>query len=290
MSTSMSAPARSGNPKVLSGNLKAEAAPSRETTPSVQQVDRTPSPERSIAFLPKKLTEYFQLNCQSLVVVGTPSDEIWIEAGTYLAKIRGATQWWLGDWLRYGEHTYATWWIKQTIMRASYTSQPIRFPINAAAEFRIVQKACFELSNGLTRIPTDAEVQRWIRKHAAKYWHSLTTKEIHKIREYPEMGSSLNELVAGSDGEELTELGELHSGPDNVEAENLANLEHEALYEALEALPPKSRQIVSACYGLSGDAPLGPQQISERTGLSRSQVAGVLQEALNTLRRSLAPR
>jgi N6-adenosine-specific RNA methylase IME4 len=48
----------------------------------------------------------FTLGSGGLVVNGEPSFEEWQQIGAFLAHAEGAVQWWIGDWLNYGEHSY----------------------------------------------------------------------------------------------------------------------------------------------------------------------------------------
>ncbi|MEE9610435.1 MAG: hypothetical protein V3W19_04245 [Desulfatiglandales bacterium] len=59
---------------------------------------------REIATLPnKELLQQFRLERNRLIIVGQPTQESWISAGRLLARMNGAVQWWIGDWLNYGE-------------------------------------------------------------------------------------------------------------------------------------------------------------------------------------------
>ncbi len=49
---------------------------------------------------------HFGLDGTGLVVTGSPPYEEWERCGAVLHQIDGAVQWWLGDWLNYGEHAY----------------------------------------------------------------------------------------------------------------------------------------------------------------------------------------
>ena len=45
----------------------------------------------------------FSLTRTGLVVEGEPTPEEWDQAGNTLCQAHGALQWWIGDWLLYGE-------------------------------------------------------------------------------------------------------------------------------------------------------------------------------------------
>jgi len=48
----------------------------------------------------------FRLTSTGLVVKGKPSFDAWEECGSYLQRIEGAIQFWIGDWLNFGQHAY----------------------------------------------------------------------------------------------------------------------------------------------------------------------------------------
>ena len=49
---------------------------------------------------------HFRLDRTGLVVMGSPPYEQWEKCGTVLQQIEGTVQWWIGDWLNFGESAY----------------------------------------------------------------------------------------------------------------------------------------------------------------------------------------
>lgn len=47
--------------------------------------------------------EQFKFSSTGLQVVGHPTFEQWQETGQYLKYVESAIQWWIGDWLNYGD-------------------------------------------------------------------------------------------------------------------------------------------------------------------------------------------
>lgn len=69
-----------------------------------------------------------------LVVMGSPSYEEWEQCGAVLHPVSRAVQWWVGDWLNYGEARYgekysqaldATQWEYQTLVNFAYVARRI---------------------------------------------------------------------------------------------------------------------------------------------------------------------
>ncbi len=57
--------------------------------------------------------------------------------------------------------TYATWWIKQSIVRAiSNHSRTIRIPVHMTDKIRLYKKVCARLSADLNREPTEEEIAK----------------------------------------------------------------------------------------------------------------------------------
>ena len=48
----------------------------------------------------------FACEASQLTITGKPTYSQWEACGETLRKIEGAVQWWIGDWLNYGEHAY----------------------------------------------------------------------------------------------------------------------------------------------------------------------------------------
>ncbi len=48
----------------------------------------------------------FSLNATGLLVSGDPSYDEWEKCGSFIQRVEGAVQFWIGDWLNYGEKAY----------------------------------------------------------------------------------------------------------------------------------------------------------------------------------------
>src|ERR1039457_2825142 len=47
-----------------------------------------------------------RLTPTGLIVQGAPPFDEWAQCGTLLRRMKGAVQFWIGDWLNFGEHAY----------------------------------------------------------------------------------------------------------------------------------------------------------------------------------------
>lgn len=56
--------------------------------------------------LPATTFHNFRLLRNGLQVLGDPSLDEWIKCGRFIKSAEGAVHWWIGDWIRHGEHAY----------------------------------------------------------------------------------------------------------------------------------------------------------------------------------------
>ena len=69
--------------------------------------------------------------------------------------------------------TYATWWIKQTIVRAiANSSKTIRIPVHMCDKIRLYKKAYLRLGTELGREPEDREIADFLKMPIKKFRQS----------------------------------------------------------------------------------------------------------------------
>ena len=108
----------------------------------------------------------FTLTRTDLSVKGPkPSFEEWEQVGTLLQQVEGAVQWWIGDWLHYGEHLYGEMYSQalettglelRTLEAYAYVAKHVRSTI------RIVDVG-WSLHQVLAPYPS-SEQRAWLRK------------------------------------------------------------------------------------------------------------------------------
>lgn len=139
--------------------------------------------------------------------------------------------------------TYASWWIKQAIIRAiANQGKTIRIPVYMIEIINRLRKKTERLTQKLGRIPTDYELSRALKMNIEK------VKVIKSITQNP---SSLNEPI-GIDGS-----GQLMNLVENEEStsplkEVSAVVEHERIMKLLEKLSRREAEIVKLRFGLDG--------------------------------------
>jgi RNA polymerase primary sigma factor len=180
--------------------------------------------------------------------------------------------------LGYKLSTYATWWIRQAVTRAlADQGRTIRLPVHVAEQVRKLLRARRVLTQKLNRDPTPAEL-------AAESGFPL--KRVYELLELVEDPVSL-ELPVG-DGESIyADLIEDTSSdqPDEATAKQLRSVE---LAEALTALNPRMRNVLTLRFGLDGQKPRTLEEVGAGLGITRERVRQLEARALRELR-SVAP-
>jgi RNA polymerase primary sigma factor len=174
--------------------------------------------------------------------------------------------------------TYATWWIRQAITRAlADQGRTIRLPVHVAEQVRKVMRARRVLAQKLNREPVLEEV-------AAE--SGFTPERVRELFELVEDPVSLDTPVG--DGESL--YGDLiedtkSDRPDTTTAENLRAVE---LADALQALNPRMKLVLTRRFGLDGKPPQTLEEVGHSLGITRERVRQLESRALRELR-NVAP-
>ncbi|MBI4279202.1 MAG: sigma-70 family RNA polymerase sigma factor [Armatimonadetes bacterium] len=183
------------------------------------------------------------------------------------------------DWRRGCKFsTYATWWIRQAILRALYArSRMIRLPVHAAEQASKVGRMRDRLSQRLGREPTSEEVARAL---------GIAPHHFEAILAADRLPASL-EAPATTEGGELGDLVEDPNLPPPSDAA-LALVLQEHVSSILRELPPRERAVVRLRFGLADGHPRTLQEVARTFGLSRERIRQIEQEAVRHMRRQAA--
>ncbi len=170
--------------------------------------------------------------------------------------------------------TYATWWIKQTIMRAiANNSKTIRIPVHMADKIRKYKKAYTTLSFELGREPTDNEICEKL---------GLTVKNIQAIKkaiikEPISLETPVTEdLCIGDYIEDKS-----YNSPD-THAKNKAM--KGSIENLLKTLNDREREIINCRFGINGSTPMTLEQLGNNMGYSKERIRQLEDIALKKIR------
>jgi RNA polymerase primary sigma factor len=171
--------------------------------------------------------------------------------------------------------TYATWWIKQAIGRAiANKASPIRIPIHAAEQERILNSARNHLQSTTGREPSIEELSELLGKSAQEVHGALTARKTvvsYDVPIGPGEDGSFSDLLADESASEAEDLFMEDALKDSVRG-------------LLETLPERERYVVERRYGLDGDGCATLAEIGAGIGVTRERVRQIQRSALSRLR------
>jgi len=171
--------------------------------------------------------------------------------------------------------TYATWWIRQSILRGiADASRLIRIPVHTVEKIEKLDRIRRDLSGELGRIPTLAELAE-----AAQ----ITPEEVIKLQHTEYDTVSLG-LPVGEDG--TAELGDLIEDAHSAEPFEAVELDfrHNDITRRLDALPPRDATVIRLRFGLDGRPAMTLDEVGELYGITRERVRQLETRSLKRLR------
>ncbi len=170
--------------------------------------------------------------------------------------------------------TYATWWIKQTIIRAiSNNSRTIRIPVHMTDKIRKFKRMYTTLSFELGRDPTDKEIAERL---------GMTFKQILSIKKA---------LIKEPISLETPVTDDLNVG-DYIEDKSYRSPENQtknnvlkgSIGDILSTLPEREQKIVCCRFGINGEIPRTLEQLGEIMGYSKERIRQLEDNALTKIR------
>lgn len=171
--------------------------------------------------------------------------------------------------------TYASWWIRQSMARATTDqARTIRIPVHACELLTKVTGMTRKLTGELGREPTAAEIARRMK---------LPTEQVSNLLMISRDTVSL-EMPVGNDGNsELRDLisdDEAGTPMDSVIGEDLSK----SVMRALETLNPREQRIIRMRFGIGEKESHTLAEIGREFGLSRERIRQLQALALRKLR------
>ena len=168
--------------------------------------------------------------------------------------------------------TYASWWIRQSIVRAiSNSSRTIRIPIHI---FQLMTRYISLMQEaGIEKLSTEEKAQRL----------KISTKRFRMLAELVENIRALD-LASSIDAyEQLTRSIEPEAGTD-PEKIILQQMENESFAEIMERLSDREKLILRIRYGFDDGEPHTLAETGETVKVSRERVRQLEMRALRKLR------
>jgi len=189
------------------------------------------------------------------------------------------------DWKRgFKFSTYATWWIRQAIMRGiADTVNTIRTPVHIYEQINQMRNVERQLYQKLSREPSAAEVAVAMNERRAK--KDMTEAKVLELRQViAQVPSSLDKPLS-SDSESSFEEFLADDGASDPLAQVMESLRGDEVEKALMELPDRDRRVLMLRFGI-GCAQYTLEECGDWLGVTRERVRQLEGRGLKQLRYS----
>jgi RNA polymerase primary sigma factor len=170
--------------------------------------------------------------------------------------------------------TYATWWIRQAVTRAiADKARTIRIPVHMVEKLNKVVHVERQLVQEFGREPTPEEIAVELQ------WTAREVKDILRIAQLP---VSLEKPIGEEEDSELGDFVEDDSAESPFEQAS-ENLRRENVRRALDALPPREREVIEMRYGLKGQKARTLEEVGRAFGVTRERIRQIENNTLKKL-------
>ncbi|MDR2734187.1 MAG: RNA polymerase sigma factor RpoD/SigA [Spirochaetota bacterium] len=169
--------------------------------------------------------------------------------------------------------TYASWWIKQSIVRSlSLKKRMIRLPHRKEEKLRQLGKAWNTLNQNLGHVPSAEELADEL---------SLEAHEVETLQSLLSPVVSFENTVADKDSGLSNVLEDYSYSPDHIVfRENFSRVIH----DALDTLPEKEKEVLGERFGFEAKEKSTLKKMGDRFGISAETVRQIEVRALRKLR------
>lgn len=175
--------------------------------------------------------------------------------------------------------TYASWWIKEAIMRAlDEQAREIRVPVHVAESMKKVQKIRKELQQKLGREATAAEIAQKLENKTEEY--------VKEILSYLQTPVSLETPIGEEGDTSLSDLVEDKAEQTPEEAMNLL-VQKEEVKELLNMLSPREQEVIKMRFGLEGGKVCTLEEVGKVLHVTRERVRQIEERAMEKLRKGV---
>lgn len=193
--------------------------------------------------------------------------------------------------LGYKFSTYATWWIKQSIIRSmADEDRTIRLPVHMVEQLNYINKATRLLKLELNRGPTYKEIADYLNEHnmlVTKNRNPITSSEVEKYVTLGNNGNTVSLFTPVGTEDDDSVLGDFI--PDNSQ-----DTEETSIVKSMQAicnniidtyLSEREADVLRKRFGFDGYAPMTLEQIAKQYGLTRERIRQIEEKAKRKFKR-----
>lgn len=183
--------------------------------------------------------------------------------------------------------TYATYWIRQTILRGISTHRTaLRVPIHIFEDIQAMKKIeTTYVEKNDKEIPIEELVAKMNEREERKSKKSKTVYNVDKIRYLKDLDSkviSMEKPVKGNDGNDESVFQDFLSTPKSNEAEEKVSkmVLHDEINKALNRIPKIEREIIILRFGIGQPEALKVSDVAKKLGLTVNKVKSLQEDAI----------
>jgi RNA polymerase primary sigma factor len=171
--------------------------------------------------------------------------------------------------------TYATWWIRQSIIRAiADQGRTIRMPVHMVDRLRQIYKASQALEQALGRPPKSQELASYL---------NLDDARLRWILQVSQPTISLETPIGDDDDSELGMYVEDDHTPSPAQIA-YENMLRDRVDEVLSTLSPREARVIRLRFGLGHERAYTLEEVGKKFGLTRERIRQIEGKALRRLR------
>jgi RNA polymerase sigma factor (sigma-70 family) len=183
--------------------------------------------------------------------------------------------------------TYATWWIKQSIMRAiADQGRTIRLPVHIHDQLSALRKAERELKSDLGRPATAAEMteRTGFTSDRMDFLNRVSQQSVSMEQELTSSKMKGSAAGLGGGGGGLT-LGDLMGDPDQKPVDQASyQMLKDDLSRLICTLNSREQAVIRMRFGLDDGRPKTLEEIGKRFSVTRERIRQIEARALHKLR------
>lgn len=174
--------------------------------------------------------------------------------------------------------TYATWWIRQSVMRAiANKGRSIRIPVHVRSQISRIKRYAKEFRQGHGRFPTEAELALALE---------LPPEEITRLVASSGSIASLDETLPGSEKDTIGSFIEdqFSALPERMAEQTMLR---RGIDRLTRYLSPLEKTAISFLYGLEGDGLYDSKMVAAKLNIDVAELRRIQKRSLKKLRRHL---